>query len=365
MVYMAGDNNLEPWLTHDIDKEMAAVGSNADVQIVALADRGAHPNAKDGSWTAARVFNVTQGMTATSGNAALDVGAVDMGSPQTLIDFVTWARAAYPAQHYALFFWDHGWGWWPGETMRDNTSNDYLDMDEIRDAMQAIGGVDMVGFDTCLSQMVEVEAEFRGFARAMAGSEDSIGYTGFSYSDILSGLQATPTMGAQKLAVLAARSMKHGHDKWTWASSAVSLGADWDALAAAVSDLGWDLAVRLPGDRHAAVLARRMTASPPQTYPEVRDLYDAALKLRAEVSSLAVKRDCTRVIRAEQRVVLYEWHMNKEGPVHGIAVFWPSTPAPPKAGSSFSQWVNFGYYQSALQFARLTYWSDFLSAWGG
>jgi hypothetical protein len=144
----------------------------------------------------------------------------------------------------------------------------------------------------------------------------------------------------------------------------VSLGADWDALTAAVSDLGWDLAIRLPGDRRAAALARRLTASPPQTYPEVRDLYDAALKIRARVPSLVVRNDCTRVIRALHRVVLYEWHVAKEGPVHGIAIYWPSTPAPPRAGSSFSQWVNFGYYQSELQFARLTYWPDFLSAWG-
>ena len=51
MVYMNGDQNLtpvdsdlEPWVTHDIDKEMAAVGSDADVQVVALADRGRFPN---------------------------------------------------------------------------------------------------------------------------------------------------------------------------------------------------------------------------------------------------------------------------------------------------------------------------------
>ncbi len=50
MVYMDGDqdltpadSNLEPWVTHDIDKEMAAVGSDADVQVVALADRGRPP----------------------------------------------------------------------------------------------------------------------------------------------------------------------------------------------------------------------------------------------------------------------------------------------------------------------------------
>jgi hypothetical protein len=369
MVYMNGDQNtgdsdLEPWVTHDIDKEMAAVGSDADVQVVALADRGRYPNAVDGSWTGARIFHVTKGMTATAENAAADWGATDMGSPQTLVDFVAWARANYPAQRYALFLWDHGWGWWPGNTMEDDTSNDYLDMDELRSALEAVHGVDMVGWDTCLSQTIEVEAQLRGCAHAVAGSQDSIGYTGFSYQQILSGLQASPALSPSALAIAAAKSMKTGHDRWTWAASAVSLGARWDALTAAVSDLGWDLAVRLHGHRRAYAVARRQAASPPQTYPEVRDLYDVALELRSHVASPAIKRDCTRVLKAERRVVLWQWHVKAEGPVHGIDIYWPSAPAPPQKGSSFEQWVDFTYYCSELNFTRLTYWGDFLSAWG-
>ncbi len=369
MVYMDGDQvpgdlYLGSWLTHDIDKEMAAVGSDADVQVVALADRGRYPSAADGSWTGARIFHVTQGMTATSENAVADWGPTDMGSPQTLVDFVDWARANYPAQHYALFLWDHGWGWWPGNTMEDDTSNDYLDMDELRGALEAVGGVDMVGWDTCLSQTIEVQAQLRGVAHATAGSQDSIGYSGLSYQNILRALQATPTMSAASLAVVAAKSMRSGHDRWTWAASAVSLGARWDALTAAVSDLSWDLAYGLPRYHRAYAVARRHAASPPQTYPEVRDLYDVAYQLRAHVASPLIKSDCTRVLRAERRVVLWQWHLKAEGHVHGIDIFWPSSPAPPKKGSSFSQWVDFAYYCSDLNFTRLTYWGDFLSAWG-
>ena len=371
MVYMDGDQNLtpsghdlEPWVTHDIDKEMAAVGSDADVQVVALADRGRFPNAVDGGWTGARIFHVTKGMKATSQNAAADWGTTDMGSPQTLVDFIDWARAAYPAHRYALFLWDHGWGWWPGNTMADDTSNDYLDMDELRGALETVHGVDMVGWDSCLSQTIEVEAELRGFAGAMAGSQDSIGYSGFSYQRILAGLQASPAMSPGALAVVAAKSMESGHDRWTWAASAVSLGTQWDALTAAVSDLSWDLAVRLPRFQRAYAIARRDAASPPQTYPEDRDLYDVAAELRSHVASGAIKSDCTRVLTAERRVVLWQWHLKAEGPVHGIDIFWPSAPAPPGKGASFDQWVDFAYYCSDLNFTRLTYWGDFLSAWG-
>ena len=365
MVYMAGDNDLEKWVARDIGREMAAVGSNADVQVVVLADRAPGYATGYGDWTGTLLFHVTEGMTATPDQALADWGERDMGSPQTLIDFVSWARAGYPADRYALFLWDHGWGWWPGNTMADETSNDYLDMDELRDALEVVGGVDMVGMDTCMPQMVEVQAEFRGFAKAMAGSQDAIGYTGFAFDRVLAGLQADPAMGASALATLAAKSMRSGHDKWTAAASAVGLGRRWDALAAAVSDLGWDLASTLRGHRAAYAAARRRSARLPQaTYPEVRDLFSVAKQIKARASSKTVRRDCDRVIAALRRTVLYEWHTKAEGDLHGISIFWPAAPAPPRRGASFSQWVDFPYYCSQLTFARLTYWSDFLVAWG-
>jgi hypothetical protein len=54
-----------------------------------------------------------------------------MGDKQTLIDFVTWTKANYPADHYALVFWGHGWNWHPG-VMQDDTNADTLDYDETR-----------------------------------------------------------------------------------------------------------------------------------------------------------------------------------------------------------------------------------------
>ena len=40
MVYVSGDNNLEDYVVKDLELELGGAGSNADVQIVALADRG-------------------------------------------------------------------------------------------------------------------------------------------------------------------------------------------------------------------------------------------------------------------------------------------------------------------------------------
>jgi hypothetical protein len=107
---------------------------------------------------------------------------------------------------------------------------------------------------------------------------------------------------------------------------------------------------------------RRDTASPPQGYAEVRDLYDMAAEIKAHVSSKSIRRECDRVMLWSRRCTLYEWSPAAEGAMHGTAIFWP---AGPHRSAVFSQWTNFAYYASELNFTRLTFWADFLEAWGG
>jgi hypothetical protein len=364
LIYMDGDNNLERWVTHDIDKELAAVGSSADVQVVVLADRGPGYSTADGDWTGTLAFNVTKGMRATPAAAVADWGERDMGSPQTLSDFVTWARASYPSRHTALFFWDHGWGWWPGYTMHDVTSNDTLDMDEIRRSLEAVRGVDMIGMDTCLGQMIEVEATLRGFADAVAASEDSIGYTGVDYAQVLDRLEAAPDMGAAPLAKVAAASYRSGHDRWTLASSAVALDWRWDRLTAQVNSLGWKLLDGLPRHRAEYAAARRHMATAYWGDPTSVDLYDAAYQLARRVSSPSIRGMCRNVMRSVRAAVLYEWSTRAEGRQHGMGIYWPSAPRPPRPGADSGQWGDFSYYAAQLEFSRMTSWEDFLAAWG-
>ena len=115
--------------------------------------------------------------------------------------------------------------------------------------------------DTCLGQMIEVEATFRGFADAIAASEDSIGYTGVEYAEVLGKLQARPGMGAAALAKAAAASYRTGHDKWTLASSAVALDWRWDRLVRQVDLLAWKLR-----RRHAQAPAR-LRGAPTGAWP--------------------------------------------------------------------------------------------------
>ena len=110
MVYIDGDNNLEDYVVKDIETELSALGSNAERQ-----RRRASPTAAPattpsrGDWQTTKVYYCTQGMLADAASAVADWGERNMGDPQTLKDFVTWAKTNYPATNYLLAFWDHGY----------------------------------------------------------------------------------------------------------------------------------------------------------------------------------------------------------------------------------------------------------------
>ena len=103
MVYISGDNNLEDYVVKDIEEELGLVGSNADIKILALADRGPGYDTSRGDWQTTKLFYVTQGMLADSASALADWGERNVGDPQTLIDFVAWSKANYPADRYVLY----------------------------------------------------------------------------------------------------------------------------------------------------------------------------------------------------------------------------------------------------------------------
>ena len=109
MVYLAADNNLEGAGIDDF-LQMADVGSNSDVNILVLFDRIPGNDDRYGDWTDTRrgIVNFGDVPDALWGTS---MGELNMGAPQTLIDFVVWGMQNYPADKYVIDLWDHGSGW--------------------------------------------------------------------------------------------------------------------------------------------------------------------------------------------------------------------------------------------------------------
>ena len=354
MIYMVGDNDLEEVVVPDIEDELAY--SNGDINILVLADR--HPGWDDsrGDWTGTLLFRPTEGMTAEPGNAIEDWGEANMGDGQTLEAFITWSKTHYPAQRYALILWDHGWAWRPYQSLWDETDDDTLDPHELLSVLESTGPFDIVGFDGCEMQSVEVGAQLRSHAEYVVGSQDDMAWTGFEYENVLPDLQAEPDMNAEALALLIAQSERD------YTSSVVALNEEWDALIDAVDDWAAALLENLPDYKTHYDLAWQNTLG--MADPLNKDLGDAAKEIESTVADADIQAKSQAVITAVNKVVLYEWHTagwGYPGNATGLTIFWPKLPRDLDEPSSPQD--DFEYYRQELTFAASTAWDEFIDAY--
>lgn len=329
LVFMNGDNELDPFALSDFE-EMAKVGSSDDLHIVVQLDRMGGIKRGAPSWSQTLRFHITRGMKPVPTEALMDLGEVNMGSPDALADFVSWGMAKFPADRYALIIWDHGQGYRnlviepqvvsrphpPAnagerpeasalavihrsgtEAPHRSVSHDYTNDDELFNAevslalRTALGDrkLDVLGFDACLMSMVETAYAFRSFAQVMVGSEDLEPGEGWQYDDWLGQLAASLSMktraaegeelDARGLGRLLVESYSRRYGKPserllpdpTTTLSAVALD-NMEAVARAVSALAVAMKDALPGEAGAIQAARGRCANfAPNTFGYDRD----------------------------------------------------------------------------------------------
>lgn len=135
-------------------------------------------------------------------------GEVDMGSPQTLLNFITTTRTALPATHYLLSIVDHGGGWSPelrdsqkslaryaagaSGLSWDENNNSYLSTRDMgivfQDQNLRDDPLDIVFYDACLMSMIEEIFEIYNGANYLLASQYET-WTSFPYDEYLVGIQ--------------------------------------------------------------------------------------------------------------------------------------------------------------------------------
>lgn len=186
MVYMIGSNleSVYGSATRDIE-EMEAAGVDYSKTNVLVYTGGAQRWSADVPSNQNNVLDLSQEgeerlRSHTDGNA-------DMGAPDTLAEFVNYCTRWYPAEHYALIFWDHGsgpiWGYGDDELFDD----DSLLLSEMKSAMSdtefASGKkLDFVGFDACLMSSLECMWVWKDYARYYLASSETEPGSGWDYS---------------------------------------------------------------------------------------------------------------------------------------------------------------------------------------
>ena len=181
MAYLDGDNNLESYAIAKF-LSMSQLSTSADVRIVAQLDRRPGYDTRYDDWTDTRRFLITQGVTPTIANTLQDLGEQNMGDPNTLSAFITWAAQNYPANHYLLILFDHGSGavqmQMTGNVttlglLFDDTDGGVLTTPGLSQALSKAGvAIDVIYLDACSMGMVEVGHQIAPYASVMVASEE-------------------------------------------------------------------------------------------------------------------------------------------------------------------------------------------------
>ncbi|MDD3627185.1 MAG: clostripain-related cysteine peptidase, partial [bacterium] len=380
MVYLDADNNLEAAGLDDF-LEISMVGSTSDFDVIVQLDCYSTSNAY--GWSTCKRFHVTPGMTPTAANAISDIGEVNMGDPDTLIDFCKWTHDNYPSDNYFLIFWDHGDGWRSLEKLTKGACTDdhgtadpddptdpyYLNFSngEIQAALSEITtyfGKDfgVIGFDVCLDGMWENAVACEPYASAFVASEMSEWGEGWSYWYFLDELDTasgnfTPVQLANSVVDAYANgdNGSNGSDPNSTGDtlSAIDL-TKIPALTSAIDTLAQELMCAKDAGYTTAINSAREATFQEDSYSYYRDqidLYDLCLNLQAASVPQSVKDAAAAVNTAVTAAVTNNFADSDVPDNHGIAICY-----------AYRDPYETEY--NNLEVATLTYWDNFLKGEG-
>lgn len=389
----ADDEVLEEDIVIDVN-EAELMGSTDKVKIVAQMDRFVGGYDGQGDVTSTKRYLVTQDddLNTINSEELADIGEVDMGNKDTLIDFATWAINTYPADHYVLILSDHGAGWNGGWTDDAPVSGGKLSMQNIDEALGTIladTGVEsfeLVGFDACLMGQLEVMSAIAPHARYAVGSEETEPSLGWAYSKFLQALNDNTTMTGRELGQAIvdsyinqdiritddqARSVYAGGD---YSADSVAADTSRDVTLTAV-DLGAvqdlnaavnELAVALTNIDQETVAQARAYA---QSYTSIwwEGIPPSFIDLGHFVDLLLSSTDDPDVTQAAQHVqsvlakaVIAEKHGTERPGSSGLTIFFPNSEL---YGITFDESVGYSDMYPAFvgRFATASLWDDFLT----
>ncbi|MCF7913460.1 MAG: hypothetical protein K9M99_13110 [Candidatus Cloacimonetes bacterium] len=185
LVYMAADNSLNFEAAADMADMMQAEFSDELNLIVQIDYSAADP--QSGAYRYHIFPSISQQISY--------LGEIDSGDGDQLTAFANWGFEKYPSSNQALIIWSHGNGWYPKardippSLCPDVEADDYINISggELRQAITNINEhLEILLFDACNMQTVEVAAEISDQTDFIIASEGGVNSDGFPYAEIFS-----------------------------------------------------------------------------------------------------------------------------------------------------------------------------------
>jgi len=370
MVYLDADNNLESAGIDDIN-EMEMVGSTSEVNIVVQVDRvpysvlassnqGYADDTSNGNWTTTRRYYITQDFDPILINSPLKIDLVElnMGDPQTLVDFASWAAINYPAKKYLLVIWNHGGGFRSLNLAKDiawddTNGGDKITMPELEDALSMISAqigknIDLVGMDACLMAMTEVAYQIKDYADILVTSEESEPEGGWPYDTILSQITSNPSLTPTQLATNIVDDYIFTYPTTYVTQSAIDLSY-MDTLTGQLSNLAFEIMSDFSTPKYQYILA----AASSQHYSDYDfiDLYDLCNNIFDHSNSLEIKNMAIIIQQTLNSAVIKSGYSGVGvSRSRGLSIYFP--------------YYYYDSYYNNTNFAQDTSWNEMLLSLG-
>ncbi len=346
-LFVNGDNDLAYTWPRFTLPALKALPASDDVNVVAMVDR---PGA-GGTWLV-QVSGGTRRVVAKWGERSF-------GSGETLEWFLKQVRLRYPAEHYAVGLWDHGYGW--RYISRDFNADDArITMPALRRALRRAGApIDVLFLEACNMADVEVvyELGLTGLVKYVVASEETVDQDGIPYDGALAPLIADPRRPPGDVAADAVDAWQRYYEPlrcFNWTSlSAI----DVDRLSRAEGDLrAWvgrlraDLPLFKP--RYAAALRKSIYVW--DTWHV--DLAQVAAHLAADpaITDATLRSLSAAVADHAAAATMALWSGSYARDFRGMSIWWGTGP----------EWREYrGAYERQVAFGKRIGWHAFLEAY--
>ena len=260
----------------------------------------------------------------------------DMGSKDTLQNFLQYGKDNFSADHRVFIFWNHGGGSTGGICIDERTDN-ALSLNDVHDAFAAVHTpsaaqppFELVGFDACLMATYDMANALHGLSRYMTASEENEASNGWYYGSWVGALGRNPAMDGAVLGKIICDSYMEGCRRANTAATATLSCIDLSQMPALRSAYE---AYGIEALRHAKNNPQRFFSAlgraakntenyggntRDQGYANMVDLGDLA----NETTSL-LPDTAQNLARAVNNAVVYNVHGAYRKYSHGLSSFYP------------------------------------------
>lgn len=380
MYYMIAEPDIEgPQLDNLL--EMGKGGADANIKVVVQADfSNAKKSAKKTLTGNDRFDNTARFVVgAKSINMVRNLGELNAGDPQVLIDYMRWAIDNYPAEKYALIFDCHSSGvesyYGPGSAnyhsrslAYDDYEMDSLTLVELEDAIKQISRekfagkkLDFLGLASCVTMQVEFLAQVKTAIRYIAGSQSDSVAGIVDWEALLKELRKDPSISGLGFSKLFARYLIGTGFSGTLGSmlkraTASAFDLDkFDPVLVAMNDLSSKL-IKIPKSQ-LTFQDQMSTSDYIKRYYDlghlIKAILDGKVGFKNHLDYQIIRRSAVELNNAIARSNLATWTVggwNNKGLI-GMGIYWPMA----------DRYPSFKHFYTTLRFAQVTRWDDFLN----